>query len=210
MPVELKNYGIIPVDYAAIVNLLSEYRSPKDKVARMESNGDLLRLKKGLYLVSPQLHGQLYSRELIANHLYGPSYVSLETALSYYDIIPERVPLVRSMTTKRAKVFRTPVGNFDYTKVNDEYFRIGLKQAIVDNQYSYLIATPEKAICDMIAYTHGLRLQSARAMRTYIDEDMRMDLSEIENCDFEIIRQAIDCGNKKMELKLLMEALQNV
>jgi len=58
-------------------------------------------------------------------------------------MIPERVFVIRSMTTKRAKNFETPFGNFDYTTVSADYFSIGIRQEIVENQYTFLIATPE-------------------------------------------------------------------
>ena len=75
-----EQYGMIPVDYGTILNHLSDYKSPKDKVSKLEKSGDLIRLKKGLYLISPTLSKQTLSIELIANHLYGPSYISFESA----------------------------------------------------------------------------------------------------------------------------------
>ena len=99
----LIKFGIIPVDYATIVTALGNYKSPKDKLAAMEKNGDLIRLKKGLFVVAPKIHNQYISKELVANHLYGPSYISFESSLSFYGLIPERVHSIRSMTLKRGK-----------------------------------------------------------------------------------------------------------
>ncbi|MDR3053083.1 MAG: hypothetical protein LBU48_04415 [Coriobacteriales bacterium] len=204
---ELKRAGTVPLDYAAVSIMLGSYKSPKDKVSRMEASGDLIRLKKGLYLVAAKHTNELYSQELIANHLYGPSYVSLETALWQYGLIPERVYLIRSMTTKRAKNFATPVGDFEYTKVPGDYFQVGLRQVIINDRYVFLMATPEKALCDLVSSAPGLRIQSAKAMRGYLDQDMRIDLSEIEHWDGDIIKQAIRFGKKKRELALLGEVL---
>jgi len=78
-------------------------------------------------------------------------------------MIPERVYTVRSMTTKRAKTFSSPLGNFEYKTVLVNYFCIGLQQEIIENQYAFLIATPTKAVCDMIVATPNLRLQSVKA-----------------------------------------------
>jgi predicted transcriptional regulator of viral defense system len=80
----------------------------------MEKRGEIIRLKKSLYVVSDKISRKSVSRELVANHLYGASYISFETALAYYGMIPERVYTVRSMTTKRAKNFTTLLGNFEY------------------------------------------------------------------------------------------------
>jgi hypothetical protein len=111
------------------------------------------------------------------------------------------------MTTKRAKNFETPFGNFDYTTVSSDYFSIGIRQEIVENQYAFLIATPEKALCDLILATPNLRLQSVKAMQIYLEEDLRIDFSVLQKIDTEIIKQCIETGRKKMELKWLLKLL---
>ncbi len=203
----LEQFGNIPADYAAIEVALEEYRSPKDKVAGLEKQGYLIRIKKGLYVVSPQLQGMTLSKELIANHLYGPSYVSLESALSFYGLIPERVHTTRSITMKRAKRYSTPIGNFDYVKVSEAYYEIGIRQEVVDNRYAYLIATPEKAICDLIITTPCLRLQSEKAVQAYLEEDLRLDFAGLKAIDTDIIRQCMETGMKKTELTQLYKFL---
>ena len=204
----LEQFGIIPIDFEALETVLTEYKYPKDKVSRMEKNGELLRIKKGLFVVSPEIHRMTISKELIANHLYGPSYLSLESALSFYKLIPERVQTVRSMTSKRSKSYTTPLGIFDYVSAPKEYFQVGIRQEIVNERFAFLIASPEKAICDLIVATSGLRIQSVKAMQIYLEEDMRIDLSAIENFDLQIVRQCIDSGRKKTELTQLYKLLQ--
>lgn len=204
---DLEQFGIVPVDFAVLATVLNEYKSPKNKVSAMEKSGDLIRLKKGLFVVSSEVSGQNISRELVANHLYGPSYVSLESALSFYGLIPEKVYAVRSVTTRLSKKYVTPLGNYEYVTVSEDYFQIGIRQEIINNQYAYLIATPEKAICDMIATTRNLRLQSVKAMQAYIEEDLRIDLSAFDKYDTEIIKQCIDTGKKPVELTQLLKLL---
>ncbi len=205
---DLKKFGIVPVDFALLATILDNYKSPKSKVAAMEKSGDLIRLKKGLFVVSPEVNEQAISRELIANHLYGPSYVSLETALSFYGMIPEKVYAVRSVTTRLSKTYVTPLGNYEYVTVPEDYFQIGIRQEIVNNQYAYMIATPEKAICDMIATTRNLRLQSVKAMQAYIEEDLRIDLSVFDKYDTDILRKCIATGKKPVELTQLLKLLE--
>lgn len=204
----LKQFGIIPIDFAVLATFLSNYKSPKNKVAAMEKSGDLIRLKKGLFVVSPEVSNQTLSRELVANHLYGPSYVSLESALSFYGLIPEKVYSVRSVTTKLSKNYSTPLGNYEYKTVSGDYYSIGIHQEIINNQYAYLIASPEKAMCDMIVTTSNLKLQSVRAMQAYIEEDLRIDLSVFNKYDTDIIRQCIATGKKKTELTQLLKLLE--
>ena len=196
----------IPVNSAVLKSFLSNLKYPNSKISNLEKGGVLVRIKRDLYVNRKNV----ISKELIANHLYGVSYISLETALSYYGMIPERVYAVRSMTTKRAKTFATPLGNFEYKTVSADYFSIGLRQEIFENQYTFLIAEPVKAICDMIVATPNLRLQSVKAMQNYLEEDLRIDFDVLQSFDTEIIRQCVEVGRKKEalgELKLLSELL---
>jgi hypothetical protein len=205
---DLEQYGNIPVNHAVLSEKLRDYRSPNDKIATMEKHGDIIRLKKGLYVVSPKTSHKMLSSELIANHLYGPSYVSFETALAFYGLIPEKVFTVRSATFKRAKRFENAVGRFEYITVPQDYYSIGISQQTVEDEYTYLLATPEKALCDLILATPNLRLQSISAMQVYLEEDLRIDFSVLQSIDTEIIRQCVEAGRKKGELIQLLKFLK--
>jgi predicted transcriptional regulator of viral defense system len=206
---ELKEFGIIPVDFKTISSKLSHYKSPRDKVSNLKKSNQLIRLKKGLYIVSPDITNQSVSKELIANHLYGPSYISLETALSFYGIIPERVYSTLSVTFKRKKRYSTPLGIFEYRTVPVKYLSIGISQKIVQNSYAYLMASPEKAICDLIVTKSGIRFQSLKAITEYLMNDLRVDLDVIEKWDLTIIDECIKYGYKKEELRLLRNFIKN-
>lgn len=205
---ELLKFGIVPIDYHVLATALEAYKSPKDKISLLEKNGSIIRLKKGLYVVSSKDSRETLSRELVANHLYGPSYVSLESALSFYGLIPEKVYSVRSVTTKRAKHFATPLGNFEYMTIPQDYYAIGIRQEIVNNEYAYLIATPEKAICDMILSVRNYRIQSVKAMQIYLEEDLRIDLSVLKDYNTDIIKTCIEVGIKRTELTQFLKLLK--
>jgi predicted transcriptional regulator of viral defense system len=206
----LEKFGNIPIDNAVLYGIMNEYKFQRNKVASMEKRGDIVRLKKGLYVVSDKISRKTLSIELIANHLYGPSYVSFETALAFYGLIPEKVFAVRSATFKRAKRFENAVGNFEYITVLPAYYSIGISQQTVDDEYTYMIATPEKALCDLILTTPNLRLQSVKAMQVYLEEDMRIDFSAVEQWNMEIVRQCVEEGRKRKELKLLERFLVKI
>jgi len=207
--IKLNQFGVIPIDYNTLVTSLGNYKSPKDKVARMEKEGEIIRLKKGLFVVTQKVHLQTLSKELIANHLYGPSYVSCETALSFYGLIPERVYMTKSISTKRSKSYSTSIGNFEYLTVNDVYFAIGVRQEIIENKYAFMIATPEKALCDLIISTKRLKIQSMKAMQIYLEEDLRMDISTVKKFNIEIIRQCyLKSNKKKTELTQLLKMIE--
>lgn len=204
---KLEQLGIIPIDYAVLRSLFSDYLSPRNKIANLEQDGKIIRLKRGMYVVSTEVSKRLLSIELIANHIYGPSYVSMESALRYYGLIPEQVYIVRSMTINRSKKFENPIGNFEYITVNEKYYPIGIAQQTVENKYTFLIASPEKALCDMITATPRLRIQSGKALRTYLEDDLRFEMTALENMDTDIIRECMETGKKKEILKLLLKLL---
>ena len=58
----LEQFGIVPIDFATIEAVLSEYRYPGDKISQMEKNGELIRLKKGVFVVSPNITRMIISR----------------------------------------------------------------------------------------------------------------------------------------------------
>lgn len=206
---KIENFGIVPFRTAVLYNLLSHYKSPKDKVRRMEQTGNILRLKKGLFVLSPAIAKQELSIELIANQIYGPSYISYQSALSFYSLIPERVYNTKSATAKRRKKYETPLGSFEYITVPAKYYPIGLQSIIVNNTYAFIVASPEKAICDLILATSGLRFQSKKAIHQYLRDDLRIDFDNNTKWNLSIIADCIKYAYKKIELQLLYNLLKN-
>jgi hypothetical protein len=205
----LKNLGVIPVNKDVLYSLYGDLKFPENKVADLEQNGLIIRIKRNLYVVSRKIHHQEISSELVANHLYGPSYVSLESALAYYGLIPERVYATRSVCMKMYKRYVTPIGQFEYVKAPALYFQIGINQEFVDKSYCFLIASPEKALCDLILNTKNLRLQSVKAMSEYLEEDLRFEMSALDSFNVNIVEECLKYGRKRTELKQLIKFLSN-
>src|SRR5450759_4428928 len=107
---------------------LRRYARPRDRVTTLLNRRAIIRVKKGLYIFGPTYRRAPYSRELLANLIYGPSCVSLEYALSYYGLTPERVDSVTSVTTGKSRTFDTPVGRFTYWPVPERVFPIGIER----------------------------------------------------------------------------------
>ncbi|MBK8805144.1 MAG: hypothetical protein IPO21_00270 [Bacteroidales bacterium] len=207
--INIQEYNINPITHNVLRESFGEYNSPKDKISRLQKSGSLIRLRKGIYVVAPEQTGALLSMELIANHILGPSYISYESALSYYGFIPERVFQVRSATLKRSKNFRNELGEFEYTTVPVEYYPVGIRIETIDNKYAFIIATPEKAICDLIIATSGLRLQSVKSVREYLTESLRIDEDTILTLNTSIIEECINTGYKKNDLFYLKKYIEH-
>lgn len=120
----LKDLGTVPFDLCVLQSFYPDCKHITDKAIRLEAEGTIVRMKKGLYVANTD-DGTL-SRELVANHLYGPSYVSMSRALSWHGLIPERVYLIQSMTIKHSRRFTNALGDFHYQNCPVDYFPIGI------------------------------------------------------------------------------------
>lgn len=156
---------------------LGGFDAPRDKLRRIRGHGDVVRVKKGLYVpgwAPPQ--EPPVDPLVLSGLIYGPSYVSLESALAHYGLIPERVEEITCVTSKRARSFRTPVGRFSYRPVNERVFSYGVKLEPAKGG-SYFLAEPEKALCDRIALVRGL--SAVRDVRRVLADDLRIELDAI-------------------------------
>ena len=192
----LAKYGNLPVSAAALALEFPEIRKAGQKLGLLERDGDIIRLKRGLYVCSEKVTSKTLSLELIANRLLTPSYVSKATALRYYGLIPEAVYVTQSMTIKETREYDTPVGRFMFTHMNREAFNIGIHN-IEENGYSILIASPEKALCDLIANTKSLFLRYRKEALAYLEEDIRFDMDAFYTFNPKIFEQYISVGGKK-------------
>lgn len=192
----LSKYGNFPVTAATLALDFPNTRKSAQKLALLERDGYIIRLKRGLYVCPENVTGKPLSLELIANRLLTPSYVSMATALRYYGLIPEAVYLTQSMTTKEARVYNTPLGRFVFTQMPHSVFNIGVRN-IEEDGYSFLIASPEKALCDLIAATPGLFLRYKKDALCYLEEDIRFDMDEFHKLNSEIFSQYIAEKGKK-------------
>lgn len=203
----LLQYGNVPVTSNLLAACYGNLKESKKKVQALEKAGDLIRLRRGLYVVNPELSGKNINMPLCANHIYGPSYVSLHWALRWYGLIPERVFRMTSTTFRPSKTFETPFGIFDYYKVETEYFPIGIRM-VTEDGVSFLIATPEKALCDLILYDNYLPAKSVKGLMRYLEDDIRFDMDELAHFDVEIIQECAEKGNKKLILNNLIKIIK--
>ena len=148
------------------------------------------------------------SQGVLANLLYGPSYVSMDYALSYYKLIPERVYEVTSMTTKLLKEYETPFGCYSYIKSSRCFYPIGLTLAHSGDSNTFMIATKEKALCDKLVYTKKLQITSLRGLQAYLEDDLRIELDELQMFDLDIIKSCMQCGKKVSLLVKLYRLLE--
>lgn len=173
--------------------------------ARLVGNRLLIRLKRDLFVLSPDLLGHPIDRLLVANRLCSPSYVSREAALAHYGLIPELVVNVTSSRLGRSVAFDTPIGGFHYAQVDAATYAIGLCEEVSGNS-RFLCASPEKALYDLFAFRSQLNIRSRVEMQRFLFEDLRLDVSD-RRFDGRIFDDLISCGRKKRSIQILKEVL---
>lgn len=188
-------------DYQSLLDGLREYNRPRDKITALLQRRAIFRVKKGIYVFGEKYSRRPFSREILANMIYGPSYVSLDYALHYHGLIPERVEAVTSVTCGRGRRFSTPVGLFIYRVVPMRAYQIGIDQIEIEGGRSFLIATPEKALTDKIHDDRGTGIRTQAEMRGYLLNNLRIDPERLGKLDTETIAIIADrCRSRKIRL----------
>jgi len=195
-------------DYQALMSALTGYANPRSKVTALLRKGVIIRVKKGLYIFGDDYRRRPFSRELLANLIYGPSYISLDYALSYHGLIPERVAAVTSITSKREKRFETPVGLFIYRRAPKNSFHLGMTR-VEQQDYSFLIATPERSLADKLRDDRGISAGNQQALAIYLFENLRLEREGFLSLDPAFLAQ-LGQGLGSRKVKLCARLLQRM
>ncbi|KPA16145.1 hypothetical protein MHK_003642 [Candidatus Magnetomorum sp. HK-1] len=201
-------YGIF--NTTVIRNLFPDLSSGAQKaiVFRATQKEEIITLKPGLYCLNEQFRDKNPHPFLIASLLYTPSYISMESALKYHGLIPEAIYQVISVSTHRSKTFKTPLGNYFFSKVPCQKFRAGVKCLKINDNTWVFIADPVRAIADLI-YKNKEVTWKTDHMR-YIYESLRIehgDLLEFFFTGFDDVYNSISNKRVKEFLKGIKEEL---
>lgn len=206
----IRPYSNVPFTHQLVSDVLADYNRPNDKISDLVQSGFLISLRRGLYVPGPELDLPIPHLFVIANHLRGPSYISLETALSHWRMIPERVYEINSITLKTSQVYETPIGRFTYRHLSSPYYSFGLERVEVGTDQFILMASAEKAVCDKIITTAGITLRSQSQTLEFLMEDMRIEAETLSTFDIEVIDSWIEDAPKASSLQMLVNTLQRL
>jgi hypothetical protein len=157
---------------------------------RALKSGEVIRIHRGLYYLGSKYLRQKPDPLVLAQRIYGPSYISLETALSYHGWIPEAVYAITSASVDRSREIDTPIGHFSFTRIPQKVFYTEVtrieKEGSKNEQgfpisESFLMASPLKALADYV-YAHRLDWISANP----VIESLRVDESSLSCVETEI------------------------
>lgn len=163
-------------------NEYSDYKNVLCKIESEEKKGRLIRLKRGLYETDDKINPLL-----LANHIVSPSYISFETALSYYKMIPEMVyeTTSASFNKQKTKTFKNQFGTFTYNDIPKNVYSDAI---IIDTSinYGFIIATKEKAILDMLYKSKTIK--SMTNIEKLLFDDIRLDESILKTLNYNILK----------------------
>lgn len=158
------------------LNLLLEgYQNSGAKIASFLRKGEIIPLRRGLYTFAQSLRRAPLSSGLLANRIYGPSYVSAEFALCWHGLTPETPSIVTSISMGRSREFTNAFGHFTYRYCRSAAYPIGVVLA-GDATGRFLVASPYKALYDKVV--SDTRWQGEDP-ESYLAEDLRIDLEAL-------------------------------
>ncbi|MEJ2300200.1 MAG: hypothetical protein P8Y14_01705 [Anaerolineales bacterium] len=128
--------------------------SIRRQLSRWKDAGKIYQLRRGLYALAPPFQKVAPHPYLVANRMVSASYVGLQSALAYYGMIPEHVPVTTSVTTARPGRWDTPMGSYDYRHIQVPFFD-GYRLVDLSEGQRAFIAIPEKALLDLVYLEPG-------------------------------------------------------
>lgn len=204
---DLLKYSDQPISTQVLLGLLRGYSRPYDKIMEMVNQGILVQLKRGLYMTSQLVSPKTPEPFLIANHLYGPSYISLDSALFHWGLIPERVFEISSVTPKISKRCMAQNTVYSFTHLPIAYYSLGIQSLSLTTTQTVLIASPEKALCDKLITTAGINLRSRRQALAFLVEDLRIEKDQLRELNTTEMISWLPVCPKRKSIQLLIETL---
>ena len=157
--------------------------------------GLLVRLRRGWFAFPEMLKVPDFAR-YIAGRIYKPSYISLQTALSFYGMIPEAVTDITSVSTLKTAEFTNKFGTYSYRTIKPGLF-FGFELKKMQDGRTIPFASPEKALLDFL-YLYPEYNNEATMLDLRLDDNFLMD-----NLDLERIREyASQFGSKALDARL--------
>ena len=174
------------VTYEMLKESLTDYRAKDNKIKRMADNKEIIKLTRNLYETNKNTPGYV-----VANAIYSLSYLSFDYALAYYRLIPEAVYTYTSATFGKGKkkLYKNDFGTYTYRDVPTHIYPYGL-QIFQEQDYSYVMAIPEKALCDKL-YTLKV-VRNKKDMYDLLFNDLRIDMDVLKQLDFNVLYTLCD------------------
>lgn len=176
----------------------------KALIFKAMAKDEIIQLKPGLYLLQNKYREYSPHPFVVAALLHGPSYISMESALRHHGLIPEAVFQVRSVTQSRSRTFKTALGNFQFARIPCKDFRAGVKSVKVDKTNWAFVATPLRAIADLIYLNRKEAID--KDATGFLTESMRIEKDDLKAVFSENFKEVHDAFSSRRVKNALLSA----
>jgi predicted transcriptional regulator of viral defense system len=174
------------------------FRDVHRQLSRWTKAGWLYQMRRGLYALAPPFQKVKPHPFVVANRMVRGSYVSCQSALAHYGLIPEHVPVVISVSASRPARWNTPLGAYEFRHIKADLFRGYTPTDLGGGQQAFL-ATPEKALLDHI------HLQPRADAREYLRELRLQNTDRLNLNELQRLAESMDSPKLKRAAKLIVE-----
>ena len=203
----LFDYADQPLSTSVLLALFKGYKRPYDKIMDLVEKGYLIQLRRGLYITTDKVSSKSPEPFLLANHLYGPSYVSIDAAMYYRGLIPDRAFEVSSVTIKASTKFQIQNTIYSYVHLPAAYYPIGIESVELAENQNVLMASAEKSVCDKIITTTGINLRSKKQAMGFLVDDLRIEKDRLREFNLREMLTWLPAAPKQESLKNFIEAV---
>jgi len=197
-------------DETVVQNLFPGFSGPARKalVHRASQKGEILYLKPGLYCLNQDYNPSPPHPFIIAAMLHSPSYVSMESALWFHQMIPEALCQVASVIPERSRVFKTPLGVFSFFRVPCNFLMAGVRAEKFDNNAWAFVAGPLRAIADLV-YRNRETTWQKHGMEFLLDS-LRMEQADLFNLPLQDYKDIYESFRNKRVKEFLKGLKQEI
>lgn len=167
-------------------------------VKRAIAGGEIIQIRRGLYCLAQKFQKNKINLYALAEHIHGPSYISLESALSWHAWIPEAVYTLTSASFGKSKEFHTPLGLFSYSHVPQKIFFTGVDRHIDETGDVFFMASPIKALAD---YIHVNKKDWNSLLQCSLD--LRIEMEDMQTITIDETEQLIENYTSQRVTKFL-------
>ncbi|MDR3243913.1 MAG: hypothetical protein LBT79_04110 [Elusimicrobiota bacterium] len=146
-----QEFSHLPIINSMDIVKRGNFQTMFNQINNWQKKGLLIQLRRGLYLLNQNDRKITATNYFLSNQIYSPSYISLESALSLYEIIPETPSVITAVSSKKTKLIKNEAGIFSYQHIKQSAYRGFIEQKDINN-FNCFIAQPEKAVLDFIYF----------------------------------------------------------
>jgi predicted transcriptional regulator of viral defense system len=204
----VNNQFINPINHNTLLSALNDVAFPEQKIKYLKTKGSIQSVMRGWYLVNPSVEN--YSLFYASNKFYGPSYISMLTALSYWGWIADRTFSYQAICLNRGKEIKNTIGRFIYYKQDADTYSLGVLNITESPNIVIQIASPTKALYDYFQNESNLTFNGKKDLYNFLENDLRFATENLKELDMHLLKELLQLGKKNRQINLLIKLIESL